>query len=179
MKQTKQSVMDSSEQTLENQAQQELREKLIREINRLKAISKHNGNQLESLRGQTAEEYTFASLQFLQLMSIQLRDRQNQDIRKINDTLLRIQKGTFGICRNCNGKIDDARLKALPTAERCIGCQEDFDKVSRWYRRSEIVAPKGKWDFPEGTLDHSRCTADYCCVTGRRCRVKAIDGGPI
>lgn len=35
-----------------------------------------------------------------------------------------------GICKDCQDDIDADRLKALPHAERCIGCQEIFEKRS-------------------------------------------------
>ncbi|WP_296676820.1 TraR/DksA family transcriptional regulator [Novosphingobium sp.] len=44
------------------------------------------------------------------------------EIRDIRHALLRIENGTYGICVVCGGKIGAARLDALPTATRCIGC---------------------------------------------------------
>lgn len=39
----------------------------------------------------------------------------------------------FDWCSNCGEVIEAARLKAIPHAERCIGCQEDFEKFQRQY----------------------------------------------
>jgi RNA polymerase-binding protein DksA len=45
-----------------------------------------------------------------------------QEIRQIQVALKRIAEGTYGICANCGEPIDPKRLKALPTATRCISC---------------------------------------------------------
>jgi RNA polymerase-binding protein DksA len=45
-----------------------------------------------------------------------------QEIRQIQLALQRIAEGTYGTCANCGEPIDPKRLKALPTATRCISC---------------------------------------------------------
>jgi RNA polymerase-binding transcription factor DksA len=43
-------------------------------------------------------------------------------ILQIEAALMRISKGTFGICVKCGGAIDARRLNALSTAATCISC---------------------------------------------------------
>ncbi len=38
--------------------------------------------------------------------------------------LARIKAGTYGTCLECGGEISEKRLRALPWAKFCIGCQE-------------------------------------------------------
>ena len=38
--------------------------------------------------------------------------------------------GTSGICVDCGEPIEKKRLKALPTAQRCIGCQQLLEASS-------------------------------------------------
>jgi RNA polymerase-binding transcription factor len=45
-----------------------------------------------------------------------------QEIQRIELALTRISDGTYGICAGCGANIDPKRLKALPTATRCIAC---------------------------------------------------------
>ncbi len=45
-----------------------------------------------------------------------------QEIRQIRDALRRIAEGSYGVCANCGEPINPKRLKALPTATRCISC---------------------------------------------------------
>ena len=45
-----------------------------------------------------------------------------QEIHQIQDALKRISEGTYGICAQCGEAIAPKRLKALPTASKCISC---------------------------------------------------------
>jgi DnaK suppressor protein len=44
------------------------------------------------------------------------------EIHQIEAALKRISEGTYGTCAKCGGPIDPRRLKALPTAAKCISC---------------------------------------------------------
>jgi DnaK suppressor protein len=43
-------------------------------------------------------------------------------IRVILAALERIGNGTYGACDNCGAPIEEARLKAIPEATRCLAC---------------------------------------------------------
>lgn len=45
-----------------------------------------------------------------------------QEIHQIRAALKRIADGGYGVCAQCGKSIDPRRLKALPTATRCISC---------------------------------------------------------
>lgn len=45
-----------------------------------------------------------------------------QEIRQIRTALKRIAEGNYGVCAQCGEMIDPKRLKALPTATKCISC---------------------------------------------------------
>ncbi len=45
-----------------------------------------------------------------------------QEIHRIEAALQRIAENTYGICDECGADIDPKRLKALPTASKCISC---------------------------------------------------------
>ena len=44
------------------------------------------------------------------------------EIAQIRSALARIENGSYGTCAACGEEIEPARLQALPTATRCIGC---------------------------------------------------------
>lgn len=41
-------------------------------------------------------------------------------LRRVNDALIRIEKGTYGICAAGGEEMIPARLKAVPEAENCV-----------------------------------------------------------
>jgi DnaK suppressor protein len=45
-----------------------------------------------------------------------------QEIEQIDAALMRIAKGTYGLCVDCGAHIGMARLNAIPAASLCIGC---------------------------------------------------------
>lgn len=51
------------------------------------------------------------------------RDRERKLIKKINDTITKIDSGEYGYCDGCGIEIGLNRLAARPTASLCIDCK--------------------------------------------------------
>ena len=51
------------------------------------------------------------------------RDREGKLIKKIEETIARIDKRQYGYCENCGVEIGLKRLEARPTATLCIDCK--------------------------------------------------------
>jgi RNA polymerase-binding protein DksA len=62
-------------------------------------------------------------------LNITLLDKHVQETRDINSALIRINKGTFGVCNDCGESIGYDRLMAYPTAKRCVHCQEVYENT--------------------------------------------------
>jgi DnaK suppressor protein len=58
-------------------------------------------------------------------MSLELRnrDRERKLIKKIDETIQRIDSGDYGYCESCGVEIGLKRLEARPTATLCIDCK--------------------------------------------------------
>src|SRR5438132_11403164 len=56
-------------------------------------------------------------------LALNLGDRESQMVADIDQALLRIQEGSYGLCVRCNKPIDERRLEALPTARYDATCQ--------------------------------------------------------
>ena len=46
------------------------------------------------------------------------------ELEKIDEALLRIEKGTYGACSNCRKEIPLERLQAYPQADTCLDCEK-------------------------------------------------------
>ena len=55
--------------------------------------------------------------------------RDMRTVRELDAALARIADGSYGSCADCGGDIDLERLRAYPTAMRCIKCQEGYEKT--------------------------------------------------
>ncbi len=43
-------------------------------------------------------------------------------LKEINETIIRLDTGTYGACYKCQSPIDEKRLKVLPVAGLCMDC---------------------------------------------------------
>ncbi|MCP5238922.1 MAG: RNA polymerase-binding protein DksA [Zoogloeaceae bacterium] len=56
-------------------------------------------------------------------LELRNRDRERKLIKKIDETLNRINEGEYGYCDSCGVEIGLKRLEARPTATMCIDCK--------------------------------------------------------
>ena len=70
------------------------------------------------------DEVDTAAYDVEQGMKMRLGNRESLYFRKIEEALLRIQEGTYGLCVECGSHIGAKRLEVRPTAELCIDCKE-------------------------------------------------------
>ena len=56
-------------------------------------------------------------------LELRTRDRERKLIRKIDQTIERIDQDDYGFCDACGIEIGIKRLEARPTAELCIDCK--------------------------------------------------------
>jgi DnaK suppressor protein len=56
-------------------------------------------------------------------LELRTRDRERKLIRKIDQTIERIEQDNYGFCDACGIEIGIKRLEARPTAELCIDCK--------------------------------------------------------
>lgn len=56
-------------------------------------------------------------------LELRNRDRERKLIKKIDETLGRIDEGDYGFCNSCGIEIGLKRLEARPTATLCIDCK--------------------------------------------------------
>ena len=63
-------------------------------------------------------------------LALRLGDRESQMVADIDQALLRIKEGSYGICARCNKPIDERRLEAIPTARYDAECQTQLEARS-------------------------------------------------
>jgi DnaK suppressor protein len=57
-------------------------------------------------------------------IQLKLKQTDAKILVAIDEALMRIEKGAYGICRDCGEPIAEARLKAIPWTRVCITCKE-------------------------------------------------------
>jgi len=56
-------------------------------------------------------------------LELRNRDRERKLIKKIDESIARIESGEYGYCDSCGVEIGLKRLEARPTATLCIDCK--------------------------------------------------------
>jgi len=62
---------------------------------------------------------------------LRLRDRERMLLKKIEETILRIDNKDYGICEECENEIGIKRLEARPVTALCIDCKTREEEDER------------------------------------------------
>lgn len=100
----------------------------------LKQLEQHTekvrGNQadaLESVDDGVKDSVDMSLLDVNQELSLRLGERESQMVADIDQALLRIEEGSYGVCVRCGKTIDERRLEAVPTARYDAACQAEIE----------------------------------------------------
>lgn len=72
---------------------------------------------------ETAELGTFSWYQAVLENREAIKEKLVEARREVEDALTRLRDGTFGICERCGSRIEEARLKLMPTTTLCVTCK--------------------------------------------------------
>jgi DnaK suppressor protein len=97
-------------------------------------LNKTNSNQREldaDLEVSIGDEIDTATHNSEKEMFFELVANDRITLNAINDALVKIEKGSYGLCECCNGAILLERLEAIPWTRYCIKCQEEAENTKR------------------------------------------------
>ena len=99
-------------------------------------VSDEQGNAVEFAGDDAKESADLAVHDVISELSLKLGERESQMVADIDQALLRMKEGSYGLCVNCNKPIDEVRLEAVPTARYDAACQEAIENDHRVARPS-------------------------------------------
>lgn len=114
----------------------ELRKRLNGEIAGLRGATNASGDAADAAFDNIGEE-----------LNSQLAEMEAKELAQINNALLKIKQGNYGVCDACNSKIPVARLTALPYSTLCIKCQRESENDSSFLSDHGIVGWEGVRDY--------------------------------
>ena len=77
--------------------------------------------EINSRQGDLADQASGNNEVHIQL---KLKQTDAKILQAIDEALVRIDKGTYGVCRDCGEPIAPARLEAIPWTRVCKTCKE-------------------------------------------------------
>lgn len=103
-----------------------LREMLTSINERLVRLDRQVGHRQEALAADSGEQAV--ELENAETM-VALEQRLKVESRDVQDALVRLDQGAYGVCERCGEPIDQRRLSALPATRWCIGCAGAVDST--------------------------------------------------
>ena len=81
-------------------------------------------SQLQTTDGGSQDEGDQAVQSTMESLRNSLQKSEYEELQMIEEALIDIEKGVYGVCKDCDGEISPKRLKYYPNARRCLICQE-------------------------------------------------------
>ena len=108
------------------------RQEIIREIEESlgQSLTEDQQRRLESARDVGDQ----ALMDLERELGISLMEMRNRRRQAIDEALMRLHEGTYGMCAECGVEISEKRLQAVPFAKLCVECQskeELLEKIER------------------------------------------------
>lgn len=111
----------------------QMKEGTLREINK----TLKSGAETPTVGAPSGDIYDQASSERDRELGLILGDREREKLHAIDEALLRIDEGEYGVCEECEEEIPLGRLKAMPFARHCVRCKTDLEKIQAQTRREE------------------------------------------
>lgn len=110
------------------------RQRLLKDVDRNDKAIRHADGESESSAGRAHSNHLAdqGSDEADYETKLLLSATQKEYLREIDEALLRIEDGTYGICELTGEAIDLERLRALPTARLSIKAQEQLENSQGW-----------------------------------------------
>ena len=65
----------------------------------------------------------------IQELALKLGDRESTAVAEIDQALMRMKEGAYGLCVRCGKAIEERRLEAVPTARYDAVCQTEIENA--------------------------------------------------
>ena len=113
------------------------RYRTLREEIRQELLDSDNEHYID-LAGQVHDLEDESVADLLVDLDLAIIDLHVSEIREIDAALMRLARGGYGVCADCDDTIETERLRAQPTAKRCSPCQSNFERNHAGPRRSTM-----------------------------------------
>src|SRR6266576_4108058 len=104
---------------------------LLAELSRhAQLVSDDQAAALDAAGEEAKESADLSMKDVTQEIALRLGDQESQMVAEIDQALLRIEEGSYGVCARCGRRIDEARLEVMPTARYDAECQTRIEDAT-------------------------------------------------
>jgi DnaK suppressor protein len=90
-------------------------------------INDEQAQALDIANDDVKESSDLALRDVIQEMALKLSDHESKIVADIDQALMRMEEGSYGVCIRCGHEIDERRLEAMPTARYDAVCQAEME----------------------------------------------------
>lgn len=116
------------------------KKRILKEIEKLTVKTKSGRETTFPEYGSKEDENAAESAAYQERINI--KKSLEELLEKIDKVLLKIEKGTYGICENCGKRIEGGRLKAYPEAILCVSCSQSSGRKGIFERFKNFIQRK-------------------------------------
>jgi len=98
------------------------REAIVKEAK--EEISKYMSGENRQLVDTALDDGDWAVVDISEDINLRRLGAHRKSLLEIDESLRKIDEGTYGICEECGEPISEKRLQVMPTATLCISCKE-------------------------------------------------------
>jgi DnaK suppressor protein len=111
------------------------RQEILREIEESlgQSLTEDQQRRLESARDVGDQ----ALMDLERELGISLMEMRNRRRQSIDEALVRLAEGTYGVCAECGVEISEKRLAAVPFAKLCVECQSRQELLEKIEKEEE------------------------------------------
>jgi len=62
-------------------------------------------------------------------LGLTVSDIRKEELVRIDESLRKLDQGTYGLCEACGAEIDEERLKIEASNMHCLSCQSELEKM--------------------------------------------------
>ena len=113
---------------------QSVRYNLVQKLEDLFSITENSLSNMKNADGKFADPFDQAAIEMNKFVELACRDRDRQLMLDIKETIMRIDRGLFGICDHCGRAISEKRLLLAPMSKACMPCQKIMETRTKQKR---------------------------------------------
>ena len=89
------------------------------------------GNGYQEMLSTARDEEDQASVSLLAETNLSLLGPKRQELEAIEEALMRLENGTYGLCEACGLAIEPRRLEIMPETPLCRNCMSQREKLAK------------------------------------------------
>jgi DnaK suppressor protein len=93
-------------------------------------IQKYVSGENRQLVDTAIDEADWAAVEISEDLNLKRLSAQRQLLNDVEESLRKVNEGTYGVCEDCGEEISEKRLRVIPTATLCIDCKEQREKMA-------------------------------------------------